>query len=269
MDSMGKSRHQWALVTGASQGIGMELARCFARDGVNLILVARSGDRLQALAESWRAAHGIQVQVFAMDLSQEQAPDQLHKQLKDAGIRVSYLVNNAGVGLYGRYPSTPMDVEHQMIQLNCLALTRLTKLFLADMLAQKHGRILNLASTASFQPGPYQAVYFATKAYVLSYSEAIAEDLGGTGVTVTALCPGLTESGFVERAGMGRSGFVQRASIASAEQVAAAGYRAMHAGRRVVVPGLLNWLSAQAPRLVPRRLVTSLVSAMMKPTVHG
>ncbi len=262
---MDKSKHQWALVTGASQGIGMELARCFAQDGINLILVARSGDRLLELADAWRAAHRIQVQAIAMDLTEANAPDQLHQLVKASGATVSYLVNNAGCGLYGRYQATAIECEHQMVQLNCLALTRLTKLLLPDMLAQQQGRILNVASTASFQPGPYQAVYFATKAYVLSYSEAIAEDLADTGVTVTALCPGLTASGFVERAGMGQSGFVRRTRIASAEQVAASGYRAMHAGRRVVVPGMLNWLSAQAPRLVPRRLVTTLVSAMMKP----
>lgn len=262
---MNEQSKEWALVTGASQGIGLALAKCFAQDGINLVLVARSADRLQALADEWPKAHSIRVLPIAMDLAQGGAPDRLHQQLQAAGVRVSYLVNNAGVGLYGPYPLTSMEAEHQMIQLNCLALTRLTKLFLPDMLAQKHGRILNLASTASFQPGPYLAVYFATKAYVLSYSEAIAEDLAGTGVTVTALCPGLTESGFVERAGMGQSGFVHRTRIASAEEVAATGYRAMHAGRRVVVPGVLNWLITQSPRLTPRRVVTGMLSAMMRP----
>lgn len=264
---MSERQAAWALVTGASQGIGLELARCFAKDHINLVLVARSADRLQALAEAWQAEHGIQVRAIAADLTQENAADRLHQQLQDAGIRVTYLVNNAGVGLYGRYPATSMQAEHQMIVLNCLALTRLTKLFLPDMLEQKHGRILNLASTAAFQPGPYQAVYFATKAYVLSYSEAIAEDLSGSGVTVTALCPGLTASGFVERAGMGQSGFAQRSAIASAEAVAAKGYRAMHAGRRVVVPGVLNWILTQTPRLTPRWMVTSIVAAMMRPVV--
>lgn len=262
---MSEQQQAWALVTGASQGIGLALAQCFARDRIHLVLVARSADRLQALADAWQKEHGIRVLGIAMDLAQEGAADHLHQQLQDAGIRVTYLVNNAGVGLYGRYPSTAMEAEHQMIQLNCLALTRLTKLFLPDMIAQKHGRILNLASTAAFQPGPYQAVYFATKAYVLSYSEAIAEDLSGTGVTVTALCPGLTESGFVERAGMGQSGFAQRSAVASAQAVAITGYRAMHAGRRVVVPGALNWIVAQTPRLTPRRLVTFVVAAMMRP----
>lgn len=262
---MSKLQNAWALVTGASQGIGLELAKCFAQDGINLVLVARSAARLHALADAWQTEHGIRVLAIAMDLAQDGAADHLHRQLKEAGIRVTYLVNNAGVGLYGRYPTTAIEAEHQMIELNCLALTRLTKLFLPDMLAQKHGRILNLASTAAFQPGPYQAVYFATKAYVLSYSEAIAEDLAGSGITVTALCPGLTESGFVERAGMGQSGFAQRSAIASAKTVAVKGYRAMHAGRRVVVPGWLNWLLTQTPRLTPRRLVTSVVAAMMRP----
>lgn len=262
---MSERQNAWALVTGASQGIGLELAKCFAQDGINLVLAARSADRLHALANAWHTEHGIRVLAIAVDLAQVGAADHLHRQLKEAGICVTYLVNNAGVGLYGRYPSTAIEAEHKMIELNCLALTRLTKLFLPDMLAQKHGRILNLASTAAFQPGPYQAVYFATKAYVLSYSEAIAEDLAGSGITVTALCPGLTESGFVERAGMGQSGFAQRSAIASAKTVAVKGYRAMHAGRRVVVPGLLNCLLTQTPRLTPRRLVTKVVAAMMRP----
>lgn len=184
---MQHNQSQWALVTGASQGIGLELAQCFARDGINLVLVARSHARLQQLADEWQTRYGINVMPVAMDLAEPLAADELYRRVMDAGIRVSYLINNAGVGLFGRYQDTALEREHQMIQLNCLALSRLTKLFLADMLQQRFGRILNVASTASFQPGPYQAVYFATKAYVLSYSEAIAEDLAGTGVTVTAL----------------------------------------------------------------------------------
>lgn len=263
---MDKHSEQWALVTGASQGIGLELARCFARDGINLVLVARSTARLQQLAQAWRGQYQIQVMPVALDLIHTQAPDELYKAVTDAGIRISYLVNNAGVGLFGPYQDTEIEREHEMILLNCVALTRLTKLFLGDMLTQKQGRILNLASTASFQPGPYQAVYFASKSYVLSYSEAIAEDLAKTGITVTALCPGLTASGFVERAEMGDSGFVKRSGIASAERVAGMGYRAMHKGKRVAIPGILNVLFALAPRFVPRRLVTFCVSMMMRPS---
>jgi short-subunit dehydrogenase len=262
---MNNRREQWAVVTGASQGIGLALARCFAQDGIHLVLVARSKERLLELASTWPRDHQVKILPIALDLTAPRAPDLLHEQVSAAGIRASFLVNNAGSGLFGRYQETALEREHEMLQLNCLALTRLTKLFLKDMLEEGHGRILNLASTASFQPGPYQAVYFATKAYVLSFSEAIAEDLANTGVTVTAWCPGLTASGFIERAGMASSRFAQRARIGSAEQVAAVGYRAMLKGQRVVVPGLLNCLSAQAPRFAPRRAVTSIVSAMMKP----
>lgn len=262
---MASHTKEWALVTGASQGIGLELARCFAEQGINLVLVARSGDRLQQLAAEWSGRYHIQVEPMAMDLSQDNAADELYARVTQAGIRVTYLVNNAGFGLFGPYQDTDMAREHEMIQLNCLVLTRLTKLFLSDMLGQKQGRILNVASTASFQPGPYQAVYFATKAYVLSFSEAIAEDLANTGVTVTALCPGLTASGFIERAEMGHSGFVKRSGIATAESVAITGYRAMQRGKRVAIPGLLNRLSALAPRWIPRRWVTWMVAMMMRP----
>jgi short-subunit dehydrogenase len=259
------TRDKWALVTGASQGIGLELARCFAKDGINLVLVARSGARLHELEQEWTAQYQIKIMPIKLDLSVERAPENLYELVKETGIRISFLVNNAGIGLYGKYQETDIEREHQMIMLNCLALTRLTKLFLEDMLKDNHGNILNLASTASFQPGPYQAVYFATKAYVLSYSEAIAEDLKTTGIKVTALCPGLTASGFIDHAEMGDAGFVKRSGVATAESVAQNGYNAMRKGKRITVHGLINWFSALIPRFVPRRLVTLSVAMMMRP----
>ncbi len=262
---MNINSEKWALVTGASQGIGLELARCFANDGINLVLVARSGERLQQLEKAWTAQYQVKIRPITLDLTLEQAPENLYQLVTEMGIRITFLVNNAGVGLYGKYQETAIEREHQMILLNCLALTRLTKLFLGDMLKEKHGHILNLASTASFQPGPYQAVYFATKAYVLSYSEAIAEDLKNSGVMVTALCPGLTASGFIDSAELGESGFVKRSSVASAESVARLGYNAMKKGKRVVIPGFANWFAALIPRFIPRRLVSFSVAAMMRP----
>lgn len=254
---------EWALVSGASQGIGFELAQCFARDGINLVLVARSEERLGELAAQWARQYQIQVLPLPADLTHADAPQAIHAALARSHIKITYLVNNAGVGLFGRYQDTDSEREQRMIMLNCAALAQLTKLFLPDMLHQRRGRILNVASIASFQPGPRQAVYFATKAFVLSLSEAIAEDLRDTGVSVTALCPGLTESGFVAAADMTHSAFVKRSSMASAKQVAAIGYAAMKRQQRVVIPGLLNWIFALAPRFFPRGMVTRVVAGMM------
>ncbi|WKE65862.1 SDR family oxidoreductase [Gallaecimonas kandeliae] len=252
----------WALVTGASGGIGEALARCFAEDGCNLMLVARSQDKLEALAANWRPRYGIAVQVIAADLAQPGAADAVFGQLVAAP---SYLVNNAGVGLYGRFQDTALAEEEAMVELNIMALTRLCKLCLPAMLARGEGRILNVASTAAFQPGPYMAVYYATKAYVLSLSEAMAEELKGNGVTVTALCPGPTASGFQAGARMKLGNSLKHLALADADEVARAGYRAMMAGRRLLVPGLLNKLMVQGLRLSPRRLVTALVARLSRP----
>lgn len=260
-----KMEKEWALVTGASQGIGLALAQCFAQDGINLVLVARSGERLNALAVEWARLYNILVVPVVADLEQLDAPDKIVAAIERNNIGVTYLVNNAGVGLFGRYQDTNIDREQHMILLNCVALTRLTKLLLPGMLNQRRGRIVNVASTASFQPGPRQAVYFATKAFVLSFSEAIAEDLRGTGVSVTALCPGLTDSGFVQTADMAHSDFVKRSSLATPEFVAAKGYVAMKKQKRVVVVGFLNRWLAQMPRFFPRRWVTWMVAMMMGP----
>jgi len=255
----------WALVTGASGGIGLELARYFAKDGINLVLVARSAERLQDLAGDWSVEYGIQVLPIASDLTQLAAPDEVFAAVAEHDIKLRYLVNNAGVGLFGRYQETSINHEQDMILLNCLALTRLTKLFLPQMLEQGRGNILNVASIAAFQPGPYQSVYFATKSFVLSFSEAIAEDLKDTGVQVTALCPGLTQTGFVKAAAMEHSGFVKRTKTASPEWVASVGYSAFKKGKRIVVPGIFNWITSIAPRFFPRRWITFVVARMMLP----
>jgi short-subunit dehydrogenase len=243
-----------ALITGASSGIGLELARIFAREHFDLILVARSQDRLHEIAGELRAAHTIAVEVIAKDLSLPEAPVEIHQQ---AG-RVDVLVNNAAFGLYGKFVDFPLADELNMMDLNMDALVALTRLFLPGMIEARSGRILNVASTAAFQPGPLMALYYASKAFVLHFSEAIANELEGTGVTVTALCPGPTETGFQERASMQDIPLI-RMGMMSAKAVAEAGYRGLIAGKTIVIPGIKNKIGAQSVRFSPRKLVTRLV----------
>ncbi|MCA9929933.1 MAG: SDR family oxidoreductase, partial [Anaerolineales bacterium] len=193
---------QTALITGASGGIGYELARKIAQQGHNLVVVARSESKLMKLAQDFNKQFGVNVTVMVKDLAQSAAPDEIYNELQANEIDVDILVNNAGFASYGLFHELDRQKELNMMQVNMVALTHLTHLFLPGMVERGYGRILNIASTAAFQPGPLMAVYYATKAYVLSFSEAIANELDGTGVTVTALCPGPTESGFQARAAM-------------------------------------------------------------------
>jgi len=190
-----------ALITGATSGIGLELASLAAQDRHDLVLVARQRERLESVGRGLAEEYGVRVSVLPKDLSDPSTPPQIGRDLAARGIAVDVLVNNAGFGVYGLFAETEIDRELEMIQVNVVALTHLTKLILAGMLARRLGRILNVASTAAFQPGPLMAVYYATKAYVLSFSEALANETAGTGVTVTTLCPGPTPTGFAERAG--------------------------------------------------------------------
>lgn len=251
-----------ALITGASGGIGMELAKVFARHGHSLVLVARSQDKLRQLAGELESSFGVQALVIALDLAAPGAPASLYAQLQQRQVTVDYLVNNAGFGHFGFFGQTEWEKEEQMIHLNVMALTDLTRLFLPPMVARGKGKILNVASVAAFVPGPLMAVYFATKAYVLSFSEAIANELQGTGVEVTALCPGPTDSGFAGAAAAQDSDMFARSKLASSQQVAEYGYQAMMSGKRVAVHGLLNKLTVFSARLAPRRLVTALVRRM-------
>jgi uncharacterized protein len=259
------TRRPLALVTGASSGIGLETARELAARGHDLVLVARSEARLATLAAELATQHRAQAHVIALDLAQPGAADRLADDINRRGLQVDVLVNNAGFGLFGRHVDTVLASEQQMIDVNITALTRLTKRLLPAMAARGHGRILNVASTAAFQPGPYMAVYYATKAYVLSYSEALAEELAGSGVSVTALCPGPTASGFQDAAAMQSSALVKGKRLPSAAEVAAYGVRSLLAGRRVAVPGLMNRLMVQSVRFTPRRLVTRIVALMSRP----
>src|SRR5829696_4505545 len=233
-------RKMTALVTGASGGIGEELARLFAADGHDLVLVARGRDKLARLAEELGAKHGVGARVLASDLARPEAPREIFEELSAAGLSVDALVNNAGVGSYGLFAETDLKSELDLLQINVVALTHLTKLFLPGMIARRRGYVMNVASTAAFQPGPLMAVYYASKAYVLSFSEALSNETSGTGVTVTCLCPGPTRTGFQDRARLGESRLFSVLSVASAADVARAGYDGMMAGRALVVPGLMN-----------------------------
>ncbi|MFN8488873.1 MAG: SDR family oxidoreductase [Caldilineaceae bacterium] len=259
--------NQTALITGASGGIGYDLAKEFARHGYHLVLVARSKEKLNQLAQELTAAHGIQATVLTQDLGVSGAPQQIFDQIEKAGITIDALVNNAGFASYGLFYELDMQKELDMIQLNIMALVHLTRLFLSGMVSRRNGKILNVASTAAFQPGPLMAVYYATKAFVLSFSEAIANELEGTGVTVTALCPGPTESGFQARAAMEDSKLVQ-SGLMDAATVAKAGYEGLIQGKTVVIPGVLNQVLALAPRFSPRKMTTRVVRNMQERRGH-
>ncbi len=252
-----------ALVTGASVGIGRELARILAREGHDLVIVARDAERLAALADELRQRHGVSVRVFAKDLARPGAASELHRELAAAGVVLEVLVNNAGVGTAGAFAKIPMPRDLELMQLNMVALTELTKLVVGEMLGRGRGRVLNVASTAAFQPGPYMATYYASKAYVLSFSEALAAELEGKGVSVTALCPGPTRTEFQRRAGL-RDSASAMMGMMDPGPVAEAGYRAMRAGRRLAIPGLRNRLGAFLVRLTPRALVTRIVRGLQR-----
>jgi len=246
-----------ALVTGGSSGIGLEIARVLARQGYTLGLVARSRDTLDAVAHEMAASHGVEVRAFACDLSEAEARDALWREIEAAGLAIDVLVNNAGFGLFGPFRQSDLEAERRMIELNVTALVTLTKRCVPGMIARGHGRVLNVASTAAFLPGPAMSVYYATKAFVLSFSEAIGDELRETGVTVTALCPGPTATRFQAAARMERSRLMQSVMMSPAE-VAEAGVAGMHEGRAVVVPGLRNRAVPWLVRLLPRRLVTAI-----------
>jgi uncharacterized protein len=252
-----------ALITGASGGIGYELALLLARDRYDCILVARSRDKLSALATRLGSDFGITTLALAKDLSKPSAVDEIYEEVSAAAMKVDVLVNNAGFPVFGLFSQTELETELEMLQVNVVALTQLTKLFLKGMVERRYGRILNLASTAAFEPGPLMAVYYASKAYVLSFSEALANELRGTGVTVTALCPGPTRTGFQKRGVMEDSRLVQ-GQIADAQSVALAGYKGLIAGKTIVIPGFTNKLIPWIVRVSPRGVVTRVVRRMQE-----
>lgn len=254
-------RGKWALVTGASAGIGAALADELAAGGTNLVLTARRKDRLDALAQRLVATYKIQTLVFPADLANPAAPEKIFAFTRDKGIEIDLLINNAGFGKYGEFHSVKKETLLDMVQVNCSAVVHLTHLFVQGMVARRRGDILILASTASFQAVPYISTYAATKAFDLLFAEGLAEELKPCGIRVCALCPGSTESEFHVVAGQDK--FIHRAE--TAQKVARTGLKALAAGKSYVISGLGNYLGAHGERLVPRRFVTRTATRMFKP----
>jgi short-subunit dehydrogenase len=240
------------LVTGASSGLGTHFAQLLAKDGHDVVLVARREDKLKALAEELKAAHKIQAHVIKSNFTDPSAPAALVRELEQRQLQIDFLFNNAGFGSTGPFLDLPLQGEADMVEVNIQAVLKLTHLLGQGMKARKFGRVLNVASTAAFQPGPYMATYYATKAFVISWSQALAYELSDSGVTVTCHCPGPTETGFAVRAGNEKTKlFQRRGAIASAEETALHAYRATMAGKQLAVHGLVNWMAAMAARTMP------------------
>ncbi|MFH0985165.1 MAG: SDR family oxidoreductase [Candidatus Omnitrophota bacterium] len=243
----------YALITGASEGLGQEFAKIFARGGHPLVLVARNKARLDALASELSSTHQVDIRTISQDLSLPSAAEELKSAISALKIDIEILVNNAGFGVHGLFPDTDWKDTQSMLSLNMMTATHLTHLFLPEMLRRGHGKVLNVASTAAFQPGPFMACYFASKAYVLSFTEAIAEEVRGTGVTVTAFCPGPTRTQFQKRSHT--ENIRENAFVMAAAPAAEAAYRGLMKNKRLVIPGFTNKLLAVLVRLAPRSLV--------------
>ncbi len=255
---------QTVLITGATGGIGYALAEIFARNGYNLALTGRSQEKLESIKERWEGQYNIDIKYCLKDLAVSTTPDEMYQALRAEMIEIDILVNNAGFGLLGDFSRLNLADQLEMLQVNITALTHLTRLFLPDMMERKRGKILNVASTAAFLPGPGMAVYYASKAYVLSFSAALSHELRSSGITVTALCPGPTRTGFQERAGMNDVNLFKRMSVMSAEEVAAIGYRGLMKGKPVVITGKLNSFGTFLTRFMPRQWLMNIVK-----TLHG
>lgn len=247
-----------ALVTGASNGIGFELAKVHASKGGNLVLVARNLSKLNEIKTDFEAQYNVNVHVIGKDLSLPNAAQEVYNETTSNSIEVDCLINNAGFGDFGMFVDSSWEKELQMINLNITTLTQFTKLYLKDMVKRKSGNIMNVASTAAFQSGPTMAVYYATKAYVLSFSEAIDNEVRPLGVHVTTLCPGATESGFQAAAAMEESALVKGKKLPTSKEVAEYGYKAMLKGKTVAIHGLMNYIMANSVRFAPRSLIVKI-----------
>jgi short-subunit dehydrogenase len=252
-----------ALITGASSGIGYELAKQFAADGTNLVLVARDQVKLQQVALE---LSGVSTKIIRADLSHPSAPDEIFRETQAASIAVDYLVNNAGFGFSGPFLETDLETERAMIQVNVTAVVHLSKLYLREMHKRGSGGILNVASTAAFQPVPLMSIYYASKAFVLSFSEAIATELSGSGITVTALCPGPTATDFQRRAHIESTRLMKGKLLRTmtAADVARIGYRGFLQGKVIVIPGLMNKIGVQLVRISPRALVRQITRKLQE-----
>jgi short-subunit dehydrogenase len=254
---------RWALVTGASAGIGEALARQLAAGGTHLVLTARRRDRLEDLSARLRAAHDVQTEIFVADLAQPDAPEKIFAFTKQQDMAVDLLINNAGFGKYGELTQVEPQRLLDMVQVNCTAVVHLTRLYLPDMIKRGHGDILILASTASFQAVPYISTYAATKAFDLLFAEGLAEEMKPRGIRVCALCPGSTQSEFHSVAGQEQ--FTGKHRKETAEKVARTGLEALAAGKSHVISGASNYLGANLQRMVPRRTVTRIAASMFRP----
>jgi len=261
-----KGEGQTALVTGASMGIGVDLAECFAKDGYDLILTARSEAALKQVADRLATKHDVEATPIAVDLGVPGAGERLAAEIAERGLGVDVLVNNAGYGAAGAFDGSDRANQLGMIDLNDRVLVELTHIYWPRMLAKQRGGVLNVASTAAFQPGPLMAVYYASKAFVLSFSEALWKEAEGTGVRVSCLCPGPTASRFRERAGTGRTRLARTGTPMSSAAVAEMGYRAWQEERRVIVTGARNALLARLIPFLPRRTVLGIVHRLQSPT---
>lgn len=254
-----------ALITGASAGIGADLARLFAADGHDIVLVARREERLKELASELKKQHGIQAHVMPADLANRSSPIALHQAVHELSLEVDFLVNNAGFGSQGPFIEQDLPRELNMIEVNVSALVHLTGLFLPEMVERGRGRILNIASTAGFQPGPFMATYYATKAFVLHWTEALAHELKETGVSATVHCPGATQTEFAEKAGNDKTKLFQNQTPATSEEVAKHAFDAMMSGKRLAIHGFTNKVGVQALRFSPRAVVQKLAAGLNRP----
>lgn len=252
-----------ALITGASSGIGLELAHLFARDGYRLVLLARNRNTLRQIGDDLQARYSVTVRIAPKDLAHPATPTELYQELQEAGVVLDVLVNNAGFGLSGAFQTTDWNMENEMMQVNMVAATHLTKLFLPQIRARE-GKIMNVASTAAFQPGPFMSVYYASKAYLLSFSEALAEELEGSGVTVTCLCPGPVKTNFQRRAYLEGTAMVNSPLLVDVRDVARLGYEGMMRGKRLVIPGWKNRAGVELLRISPRAVVTKVVRRLQE-----
>lgn len=256
---MSQLSSETVLITGASSGIGLELARCFAADKSNLVLVARNRDAMETLSAELRRQHGIDVHILPADLAQPESPAKIFDEVKGRGITVDVLVNNAGFGAHGPFTELSLQWQLDMIQVNVTALAALTRLFLPEMIQRRHGGILNVGSVAGFLPGPNMAVYYATKAFVLSFSEAIAAETAGAGIIVSAFCPGPTATNFGKVA-RGERERKRKFSKMSAEAAAQYGYKKFRDGKVVAISGWGNQIVPYLLRTLPRNVVRKIMN---------
>jgi len=252
-----------ALITGASNGIGLELAKIHASKGGDLVLVARNKSKLDEIKTELEMQFKVSVYAIGKDLSLSNAALEIYNETNKENIQIDYLINNAGFGDFGMLVETDWDKELQMINLNITTLTHFTKLYLKDMIKRRSGKIMNVASTAAFQPGPMMAVYFATKAYVLSFTEAISNEVIDKGITITALCPGATETGFQAAGGLEDSKLFKDKKLPTGKEVAEYGYSSMVKGKTVAIHGIVNYILANSIRFIPRALVLKVSSKIL------